>query len=154
GTIQYLNNRTGAAVAPITGDPSRGSVLLNPLRLFTADTISGYAEVSIPVIAPRHRIPLVNGLEVFGSGRTSTEQRSTLRTLTTDPLTGFPATFEPFDYDTHPHVYMAGFKVELLQGLTLRTSVSRGFRPPNLTQVTPTSPPTSSRAVTDRLRNE
>lgn len=139
------NNVTGAPYTLQAGDLNSfnsGATENVYYTLYKATTRAVYAESTIPVLAERQHIPLVNKFELFGSGRLSTLDRTGLKSDNT--------TYEEKSKTTT--LYAGGFRYEITRDVSVRASQSIGFVPPNLGSFRE-SAPTFTWPVVDRRRN-
>lgn len=145
--VQYINSSTGVDVPLIPGDPNRFSTADDQAstpnnKRYTASNYSAYAEATAPLIPQTAHIPLVYSLEIFASSRIELAEQK-----------GFRTNGDPIEFSTHPWLYACGLRYEVISGLAARASVSLGFRPPILSEVTPSLPASTSVTVRDPRRS-
>lgn len=93
------------------------------------NVIAGFAELLIPVFAPRHRVPLVRGLEFTAAARY-------------ERFSDFGDTFKP----------KFGMSWRVADWLGVRTSYNESFRAPNLVQTDTTPLQRNVSGITDYYR--
>ncbi len=146
GYVEFLDSLTGELRTPVGSDIDY-TIDQSLSRRFLFDAYAGYAEFNAPLLSPEQDIPLVQRLELFGSGRLDFTERN-----------GFRSDFlgaDPVKYSHRSQLHAYGLRYEMLEGLSFRVSQSIGFKPPTLAQVTPDNPPTfSTSGLNDPIRDE
>jgi outer membrane receptor protein involved in Fe transport len=149
--IRYRDSVTGELAVPVGGIPFTDTLILGlsgypGARLSKLNSYAGYAEAVAPLISSAQEVPLVNALELFGSGRAD---RMNYRGNSGLSGEGMLAT-----YETTSTLSAFGLRYEILKGVALRFSRSSGVKPPGLAVITPGTPPTRAITVQDPLRGE
>ncbi len=153
---QYQDGLTGQPRVPV-GSASDVAIPLigNPNLRFVFDSYAGYAEATMPLLSAMQGIPLVERLELFGSGRLDRMVGAGFRSQSiAAQRAGVPP--EPVKYTTTSRLYAFGLRYEPVEGIAFRATQSIGFKPPGISQITPAaSPPTfTTTGLTDPVRNE
>jgi outer membrane receptor protein involved in Fe transport len=125
------NNRTGARYDMQPGDfgysfgSGWNSTIDSPGTIYNFDNQSAYAEVSVPLLNQAQRVPLINKLEVHGSGRLSRFKRKSYRAYT-EPRVPI--------YEKSPVTdnYSAGIRYDVTPNIAFRASRSIGYVYPQL----------------------
>lgn len=141
---QYQDGVTGQPRIPVGGISDIATPLdANVVRRFIYDSYAGYAETTVPLLSSLQHVPLVQRLEIFGSGRKDYTVRSGYR-FQSDAERQSGAAPIPINYTNNSYLYAFGVRYEVIPGVSLRASQSVGFRPPATSSVTPElSPPTN-----------
>jgi outer membrane receptor protein involved in Fe transport len=154
--VQYQDGLTGQPRTPVgsTSDIVSPLDTLPSLR-YMFDSYAGYAEATVPLLSSAQGVPLVQRLELFGSGRLDRLVRNGFRLQSVaDQQAGIPPV--PVKYTTTSHLYAFGLRYEPVEGVALRATQSIGFKPPSIDQITPalTSPTSDITGLTDPVRDE
>lgn len=107
GTIDFVDSVTGA-----TNPSNVSAVSPTPDTFGSRNVISAYGELAVPVISPDMHVPLVRNVEVQLAGRF-------------EHYSDFGSIFRP----------KAAAAWDIVDGLRIRGSWSKGFRAPNLEQL-------------------
>lgn len=148
--LSALDSLTGEPRTPVARIGQTANNQAN--RRFTSENYAGYCETTLPLLSPAMGIPLVRKVEVFGSGRISYSERNGFRTSGSAGTPGFDVG-TPFKVTHQTHVHATGISYEMIEGLRFRSSISIGFKPPTISQITPALPPTANTTFTDPIRN-
>ncbi|MDP1578801.1 MAG: TonB-dependent receptor [Candidatus Didemnitutus sp.] len=151
---QYQDGLTGQPRTPVgaTSEVANPQDTRPDLR-YIFDSYAGYAEATVPLLSSVQGVPLVQRLELFGSGRLDRLVRNSFRSQTVaQQQAGIPP--EPLKYTTTSHLSAFGLRYEPVDGVAFRATQSIGFRPPSISQITPAaSPPTATTTgLSDPLR--
>ncbi len=141
---QYLDSLTGQPSVPSGGaSPPAEDFLTAQSDPFVIDMYAGYAEATIPLLSAAQGVPLMERLELFGSGRLARRVTSGIGAPggILGP-SGFITVPPPaVKASTTSYLYAFGLRYEPAEGFAFRATQSIGFKPPEVSQLVPAAAP-------------